>query len=183
MKRISRRELIIQALVLLGLWLGIVALGAHQDDAGMTQALVWSLSFTRGYHFAWIFAFGLIVFYNFVVSAGSIIRGRIRGEINQLITRTTVQVVLLVSLLSASILVIQFSSKRRAEATFVQAIANRNDYRLLYPDDFAGFASADALEITSHGSDFLMITTRNGDRFMAVLDHHRKWIVVQQLEP
>lgn len=180
MKRISRRELIIQIVVFFGLWLGIVALGAIQDDAGMIEALGWSLAFKWGYHFAWIFALCIMVLYNFIVSAGSIIRSRIRGESNKLMTKTTVQVVLLISLLCGSLMVIQFTSKRRAEATLTQAIEKTNDYRIIYPEGLSTLGSRDDFRITSNHTDHLMITRKDGTQLMAVISHESKLIVIQK---
>lgn len=183
MNRISRREAIIQAVAVIGLWLTIVALAARQDEIDITQALAWSLTLKHGYYFAWVFALCLIVLYNFVVSVGLIIRSRIKGESNKIATKTTVQVVLLVSLLSGTIMALQFTSKRRAETTFTQAVANTNDYRILYPEDMAAFESGDDFRISSNEVDHLLITSRDGTKLMVVFNHERKLIVVQKLSP
>ena len=183
MKRISHREFIIQIVVFIGLWLGIVAWGAIQDDAGMIEALGWSLAFKWGYHFAWIFPLCIMVLYNFIVSAGSIIRSKTKDKSNKLVTKTTVQVVLLISLLCGSLMVIQFTSKRRAAATLTEAIEKTNDYRILYPEGLPALELRDDFRITSNQADFLVITRKDGTQLMAVISHASRLIVIQKLSP
>lgn len=175
MKRISRRELLLQAFALIAGWICLALVAVDQElAASIPQALIDSLTFQGGLVALWIFPLLILICYNFLAALIGMLRSR-----SAKLGKTSIALSALIALLLSACLVLPVVLEKRNERIFRQAVHHHQGYRVLAG---AGVNAADlqqGIREISHQGDAMVIAMTDGSRLLVVINHHRKSIAVQ----